>query len=104
MWLLMIMKYEINRDSLVSTGHYMHKRESSWSTLRNIHTNKGIPWFVCGDFDEIMYGFKKNRGLPRDKRRMESFRNVLADCHLMDMGFSGKWFTLEKGILPETNI
>lgn len=35
---------------------------------------------------------------------MEAFRNVLEDCHLMDLGYSGNWFTFEKGNLPETNI
>ncbi|KAA3484877.1 reverse transcriptase [Gossypium australe] len=47
---------------------------------------------------------KKKEGLPRDERRMEVFRNVLEDCHLMDVGYSGNWFTWERGNLPETNI
>lgn len=32
---------------------------------------------------------KKKEGLPRDERRMEIFHNVLVDCHLTDVGFSG---------------
>ncbi|XP_017604249.1 uncharacterized protein LOC108451022 [Gossypium arboreum] len=47
---------------------------------------------------------KKRGGLPRDERRMERFRNVLSVCQLTDVGFSGNWFTWEKGNLPETNI
>ncbi|XP_016755198.1 uncharacterized protein [Gossypium hirsutum] len=35
---------------------------------------------------------------------MENFRNVLADCELLDVGFSGNRFTWERGNLPETNI
>ncbi|KAK5775145.1 hypothetical protein PVK06_043014 [Gossypium arboreum] len=35
---------------------------------------------------------------------MEIFRNVLADCQLIDVGFFGNWFTWDRGNLPETNI
>lgn len=29
---------------------------------------------------------------------------MLEDCHLYDVGFVGRWFTWERGNLPETNI
>lgn len=51
-----------------------------------------------------MYGCEKRRGSPREERRMEAFRRALEDCNLMDIGFSGNWFTWERGNLPETNI
>ncbi|KAK5812453.1 hypothetical protein PVK06_027883 [Gossypium arboreum] len=35
---------------------------------------------------------------------MEAFRRALEDYNLMDIGFSGNWFTWERGNLPETNI
>lgn len=61
-------------------------------------------WFVCGDFNEIMHGFEKKGGIPREEKRMKVFRNALEDCRLMDVGYSGKWFTWERRNLPETNI
>ncbi|MBA0701149.1 hypothetical protein Goari_020576 [Gossypium aridum] len=64
-------------------------RDDSWALLTNLYNDEGIPWFVCGDFNEIMYGFEKKRGLLRDERRMKPFRNVLEDCHLMDVRYSG---------------
>ncbi|MBA0755210.1 hypothetical protein Gogos_000127 [Gossypium gossypioides] len=63
-----------------------------------------LPWFVVGDFNEIMYGVEKKGGLPRDERRMELFRRVLEECQLYDVGYEGSWFTWERGNLPETNI
>ncbi|MBA0688519.1 hypothetical protein Goari_006298, partial [Gossypium aridum] len=63
-----------------------------------------FPWFVCGDFNEILYGYEKKGGVPKDERRMELFRNVLTDCSLVDVGFSKRWSTWERGNLPETNI
>ncbi|KAA3489038.1 reverse transcriptase [Gossypium australe] len=35
---------------------------------------------------------------------MEEFRQVLEDCQLADLGYSGNWFTWERENLPETNI
>ncbi|KAH1130158.1 hypothetical protein J1N35_001536 [Gossypium stocksii] len=79
-------------------------RNESWDVLKRLSTIGGIPWFICGDFNEIMYGSEKKRGLPRDERRMDLFRRTLEECQLIDIGYSSKWFTWEKGNLPETNI
>lgn len=38
---------------------YAHDREDSWAVLKSLWKNEKIPWFVCGDFNEIMYGFEK---------------------------------------------
>ncbi|KAK5832121.1 hypothetical protein PVK06_015921 [Gossypium arboreum] len=38
---------------------YAQDRDASWTVLRNLSTGEGIPWMVCGDFNEIMYGFEK---------------------------------------------
>lgn len=35
---------------------------------------------------------------------MDMFRVILAECHLMDLGYSGTWYMWERGNLPETNI
>lgn len=72
--------------------------------LRNLYSGERFSWFVCGDFNEILYGYEKMVGVPRDERRMELFRNVLTDCNLVDVGFSRRWFTWERGNLPKTNI
>ncbi|MBA0670621.1 hypothetical protein Goklo_029524 [Gossypium klotzschianum] len=35
---------------------------------------------------------------------MAAFRETLQECHLSDLGYSGVWYTWERGNLPETNI
>ncbi|KAA3467760.1 reverse transcriptase [Gossypium australe] len=35
---------------------------------------------------------------------MEAFRNTLEDCRLIDVGYTGNWFTWKRGNLPEMNI
>lgn len=59
---------------------------------------------VCGDFNEIMYTHKKVGGVPVEEHRMESFRNSLEMFGLFDIGYSGRWYTWERGNLPATNI
>ncbi|KAA3483968.1 reverse transcriptase [Gossypium australe] len=72
-----------------------------------------------GDFNEIMYSFEKKGGLPRDQRRMETFKDTLEECGLIDIGYSGTcdnpfkrnrrfhfeaWWTMEEsfeGVLKE---
>lgn len=83
---------------------YSITRLDSWNFLYELGVSNNSPWYVCGDFNEIMYNYVKKWGLSRDERRMELFRNVLAENGLMDLGFSGPWFTWERDNMPTTNI
>ncbi|XP_052481170.1 uncharacterized protein LOC128035464 [Gossypium raimondii] len=78
---------------------YVQDRYDSWEVLKRLASGEVLPWLVCGDFNEIMYGFEKKGGLPRDERRMELFRKMLEDCYLFDVGYEGNWFTWERGEL-----
>ncbi|KAA3471101.1 reverse transcriptase [Gossypium australe] len=83
---------------------YSKDQNQVWDLLKILSQNGTGPWLVIGDFNEIMYSFEKKRGLPRDQRRMEIFRETLTECQLTDIGFSGASFTWERGNLLETNI
>ncbi|KAA3480785.1 reverse transcriptase [Gossypium australe] len=83
---------------------YINEREVAWNLLRRLSNQGEYPWLVCEDFNEILYGSEKKGGLPRDEKKMEEFRQVLEDCQLADLGYSGNWLTWERGNLPETNI
>ncbi|KAA3487155.1 reverse transcriptase [Gossypium australe] len=83
---------------------YLKDKNLAWSMLKNLAQGYDYPWLVAGDFNEIMYSFEKRGGVPRDHRRMEAFRDTLEECQLLDVGYSGAWFTWERGNLPETNI
>ncbi|KAA3487169.1 reverse transcriptase [Gossypium australe] len=72
---------------------YIQDRNESWDLLRNLSNAEELSWLVCGDFNEIMYGHEKRGGLPREERRMDAFRSVLVDCHLVEVGYTGNWFT-----------
>ncbi|KAA3453480.1 reverse transcriptase [Gossypium australe] len=83
---------------------YVRDQKYVWNLLERLSQDKDYPWLVAGDFNEIMFSFEKQGGQLRDPRRMETFRDTLANCGLMDVGFSGTWFTWERGNLSETNI
>ncbi|MFQ6648039.1 hypothetical protein Gotur_021851 [Gossypium turneri] len=83
---------------------YVNNKNAYWNLLRKLGQDQRHPWFVSGDFNEIMYSFEKSGGLPRDERQMEAFRETLEECQLEDLGYTWVWFTWERGNLPETNI
>lgn len=82
---------------------YAHDRRESWDLLCQLGQHRDLPWLVVDDFNEIMYACEKMRGLPRDERRTKIFRDVLKECHLINIGYFGTWFTWERGNLMETN-
>ncbi|KAK5832529.1 hypothetical protein PVK06_016331 [Gossypium arboreum] len=96
------------RNKWRSTGFYgspySQDRVEAWNLLRQLGNIGGIPWMVCEDFNEIMYGFEKKGGIPREEGRTKAFSVVLEKYSLMDMGLTGNWFTWERRNLPETNI
>lgn len=63
-----------------------------------------VPWFVFGDFNEILFSYEKRGELLRNVRQMRGFRSALEDCGLEDLGFEGAWYTWERGRFAETNI
>ncbi|MBA0841495.1 hypothetical protein Goarm_003983, partial [Gossypium armourianum] len=83
---------------------YTHNKSDSWKLLKKLGQDKEFSWLVGGDFNEIMYSFEKVGGIRREGSRMQAFREALEECQLEDLGYSGVWFTWERGNLPETNI
>lgn len=55
------------------------------------------------DFNEITRSFEKKGGRLRSKRQMVGFCDVLTDCGLNDLGFTGRWYTWERGRFLATN-
>ncbi|KAH1063902.1 hypothetical protein J1N35_028889 [Gossypium stocksii] len=72
--------------------------------LRKLNQEPISPWIVGGDFNEIMFTFEKCGGVQRDPRRIEAFQEVLEECQLFDLGYTGVSYTWERGNLLETNI
>ncbi|GMI94283.1 hypothetical protein HRI_003097600 [Hibiscus trionum] len=73
------------------TGFYgapeVGNRMDAWNLLRQLNDCPEVPWLVIGDFNEILYNYEKQGGRLRNDRQMSSFRAVLDDCLLSDLGF-----------------
>ncbi|GMI74475.1 hypothetical protein HRI_001116800 [Hibiscus trionum] len=80
------------------------QRSSSWDLLRSLDTDRTSPWLVAGDFNEVMLASEKKGGCVRSERNMEAFRSAMCDCDLADLGFSGNWYTWERGRLSSNNV
>ncbi|GMI79095.1 hypothetical protein HRI_001578800 [Hibiscus trionum] len=90
------------------TGFYGNpetsRRMESWNLLRSLDDSPDMPWLVIGDFNEILFAGEKQGGLLRNQRQMDLFRSALEDCALDDLGYSGSWFTWEKGRSEQSNM
>lgn len=69
------------------------RRNYSWDLLRLIETRMDIPWTVFGDFNEILYSWEMKGSHVRCNYQMSSFRKVLMDCGLVDIGCDKGRFT-----------
>jgi hypothetical protein len=73
----------------------------TWDKIRDLKANHDLPWLIFGDFNEILYSHEKDGGNPRPLNYMQAFRDVLIDCGLEDLGFSGDSFTWKRGRIRE---
>ncbi|TXG69190.1 hypothetical protein EZV62_004125 [Acer yangbiense] len=79
------------------TGFYGHpnltQRIHGWNLLRRLAGMSPLPWFVGGDFNEIVGLSEKVGGNTRHECFMGNFQEALEDCGLRDLGFLGPRFT-----------
>ncbi|MBA0876499.1 hypothetical protein Goshw_005146 [Gossypium schwendimanii] len=91
-----------NSEEIKTDGKLLQPiKKSSW---RRLKPSEPMECHDAENFNEIMYSFEKKGGQAREERRMEAFRGVLGECQLVDVGYTGVWYTWERGNLPSTNI
>ncbi|GMJ03875.1 hypothetical protein HRI_004056700 [Hibiscus trionum] len=79
-------------------------RHISWDTLRSLGADQSLPWLSIGDYNEILMAEEKKGGMVRSARQMDEFRSAVQDCDLSDLGYTGRWYTWEKGKFAATNV
>jgi hypothetical protein len=73
----------------------------TWDKIRELKNNSNLPWILLGDFNEILFSHEKEGGNPRPHNFMQAFQDVLSDCGLEDIGYSGDMFTWRRGRIRE---
>jgi len=87
-------------DAWRFTGIYgapeTHLRLVFWDLIRGLYRQCSLPWLCGGDFNEILKSHEKSGGRLRPQGQIDQFREVLDECNLIDLGYSGNKFTWSK--------
>ncbi|XP_031116528.1 uncharacterized protein LOC116020187 [Ipomoea triloba] len=82
------------------TGYYgvpkRHRRQESWSLLRQLSSRCSLPWVVMGDFNDIMHLNEKRGGNPQPVRLIRGFCEAVEESGLKDFAFEGYQYTWER--------
>lgn len=68
-------------------------KHKTWEMIDDMGTYNDLPWFVGGDFNEIMYEAEKKGGAPCDFNNLCAFRYCLDRNGLLDLGYGGHPYT-----------
>lgn len=72
------------------------QRWESWEMIRNLATKSNLPWCTIGDFNNLMFTDDKKGGRNHPINLLQGFVETITNCDLMDLGYVGEKFTLEK--------
>ncbi|XP_060974707.1 uncharacterized protein LOC133039776 [Cannabis sativa] len=71
-----------------------HNRSASWTLLQRLaDVAPHLPWFVIGDFNEILFNSNKSGGSLRSESQMEAFRKAIDKGCLHETVIEGDPFT-----------
>ena len=63
-----------------------------WNDLALYATSHFLPWMLAGDFNDIISHHESLSSSPPNRRRMFAFNDLLNNCILLDLGYSGPKF------------
>lgn len=69
------------------------KRVQVWNAITNLQTVSGAPWFLIGEFNEIVDNSEKCGGPARAEGTLCAFRSFLSLNGLFDLQFSGSYLS-----------
>ncbi|XVF60779.1 hypothetical protein PTKIN_Ptkin08bG0075900 [Pterospermum kingtungense] len=100
--LFMIGKMMLLGISLAFNGHFVTgQRMVTWNLLCFLASASSLPWFVAGDFNEILSNQEKVGGLVRPAIQFARFREAIQDCSLLESPVLGSQYTWQRKIGQE---
>jgi endonuclease/exonuclease/phosphatase family metal-dependent hydrolase len=82
----------------------VENRHLMWDTIRELKSLSNLPWLLMGDFNEALWQEEHISQTPRPTNQMEAFRDVLFDCNLTDLGFTGVPYTYDNRRHGRANV
>lgn len=84
-------------DDIFITSVYakcnLEERRELWDSLESISNTINGPWFIGGDFNDIMDPEEKQGGRIHTTQRCFDFISTMEACGMTDIGFTGPRFT-----------
>lgn len=90
-----MIKYE-NKDfySTFFYGDTNHAlRKQMWDSLTLKEIARDMPWFLTGDFNDIINNQEKSGGRTRIEGSFGDFRNFISECDLYDLPHTGDFLS-----------
>jgi len=69
------------------------KRKAIWELLTVMGKNREDPWFIIGDFNDIIDASEKQGGPLRQEGTFTDIRSFMAECDLFDLRHSGNFLS-----------
>lgn len=69
------------------------QRKALWGTLTNLSTARNSPWFLTGDFNDIVSNQEKYGGAVRVEGTFIDFRTFHSECDLFDIPHCGEFLS-----------
>lgn len=69
------------------------KRKALWDQLTILGKSREEPWFLTGDFNDIIDSSEKQGGPERSEGTFVDIRSFMAECDLYDLRHSGNFFS-----------
>lgn len=82
------------------TGFYgfpeRERRRESWELLKELASRSSLPWFIFGDFNDMLNGNDKKGFHKHPQVLIDGFERTVEDCELIELDLMGGNFTWEK--------
>ncbi|KAG2330884.1 hypothetical protein Bca52824_002064 [Brassica carinata] len=108
---LMDLKVSWKDKSFFMTGVYgdpvKGRRSAVWERLTRIGVFRKDPWFVTGDFNEIIDQSEKRGGAERSEEEGAEFRQMLSNCGLWEIqhrGYKLSWCGVRNNELVQCRL
>ncbi|GMP46214.1 hypothetical protein CsSME_00014459 [Camellia sinensis var. sinensis] len=92
-WIQVLSKPSPWLFSAIYASPILSSRRILWENRTTLANSHNAPWFMMGDFNEILTSVDKFRGKPINLSRALKLKDCMDHCGMLDLGFSGPKFT-----------